>query len=54
MNLGEAFWQFWDEDDELGNAGTGASMSKIVTSLIDHAELDDDIDELVSCGHRYG
>ena len=39
---------------KVGDAGTGASMSKIVTSLIDRAEFDDDVDELVSCGRRYG
>ena len=47
MNLGEAFRQESDEDDELGDAGTGVSMSKIVTSLLDRAEFDDDSDELV-------
>ena len=47
VNLGEVFRQGWDEDDELGDAGTRASMSKIVTSLIDRAEFDDDGDELV-------
>ena len=47
VNLGEAFRQESDEDDELGDVGTRASMSKIVTSLLDRAEFDDDGDELV-------
>ena len=48
MNLGEAFQRESDEDDELGDAGTGASMSKIITSLLDRAEFDDDGDEFVN------
>ena len=47
MNLGEAFWRESEEDDELGDAGTGASMSKIFTSLLNCAEFDDDVNELV-------
>ena len=47
MNLGEAFQRESDEDDELGDAGTGASMSKIITSLLNRAEFDDDGNELV-------
>ena len=47
MNLGKAFQRESDKDDELGDAGTGASMSKIITSLLDRAEFDDDSDELV-------
>ena len=47
MNLGKAFQRESDEDDELGDAGTGVSMFRIVTSLLDCAEFDDDGDELV-------
>ena len=47
VNLGEASRRELDEDDELGDAGTGVSMSRIVTSILDCAEFDDDGDELV-------
>ena len=52
MNIGEAFW--WGEDDELYDGGGGASMSKIVTSLLDRIEPNEDIDESVSYGRQYG
>ena len=54
VNVGKAFWWGRDEVDELYDGGGGVSMSRIVTSLIDRAEFDDDADELVSYGRRYG
>ena len=54
VNVGESFRWGWDEDDELYDGGGGVSISKIVTSLLDRAEFDEDEDELVSYCRRYG
>ena len=54
VNIVEAFRGGGDEGDELYDGGGGVSMVKIVTSLADHAEFDDDDDELVSYGCWYG
>ena len=54
VNVGKAFWHGWDEDDELYDGGGGVSISRIVTSILDHVEFDEDADELVSYGHWYG
>ena len=54
VKVGESFQWGWDEDDELYDGGGGVSISKIVTSLLDRAEFDEDEDELVSYGRRYG
>ena len=54
VNIGEAFRRGWDEVDELYDGGGGVSIFKIVTSLIDHAEFDDDDNEVVSYGCWYG
>ena len=46
--VGEAFQRGRDEVDELYDGGGGASMSKIVTSLLDRTEPNEDVDESVS------
>ena len=52
VNVGEAFRRGRDEVDELYDGGT--SISKIVTSLLDCIDSNNDIDELVLYGRRYG
>ena len=54
VNVGEAFRGGRDEVDELYDGRGGISMSKIVTSLLDRTDPNDDIDVLVSYGRRYG
>ena len=50
VNVGKAFWRGRDEVDELYDGGGGASISKIITSLVDRTDPNDDVDELVSYG----
>ena len=54
VNVGEAFQRGRDEVDELYDGGGRVSLSKIVTSLLDRTEPNEDVDELVSYGRRYG
>ena len=54
VNVGEAFWRGRDEVDELYDGGGGTSISKIITSLLDRTEPNEDVDESVSYGRRYG
>ena len=54
VSVGEAFRRGGDKVDELYDGGGGVSMVKVVTSLADRAEFDDDDDELVSYGRWYG
>ena len=54
VNVGEAFRRGRDEVDELYDGGGGISISKIVTSLLVRTEPNEDVDELVSYGRRYG
>ena len=54
VNVGEAFRRGRDDVDELYDGGGGASISKIITSLLDRTEPNEDVDESVLYGHRYG
>ena len=54
VNVGKAFRSGRDGFDELYDGGGGISISKIVTSLLDRTEPNEDVDVLVSYGHRYG
>ena len=48
VNVGEAFRREKAEVDESYDDGGGTSMSRIVTSLLDRIEPNEDVDVLVS------
>ena len=48
VRVGEAFWRGKDEVDESYDGGGGTSISKIVTSLLDRIDPNEDVDVSVS------
>ena len=52
VNVGKGFRRGRDEVDESYDGGGGTSIFKIVTSLLDHTDPSDDVDELVSYGRQ--
>ena len=48
VRVGEAFRSGKDKVDESYDGGEGISMSRIVTSLLDRIEPNEDVDESVS------
>ena len=48
MKVGEAFRSGKDEVDDSYDGGDGASLSRIVISLLDRIDPNEDVDVLVS------